>query len=72
MCRDIFAAGIDDVKPEVQQLAVAGMVSYLAAYKTVPELAAIAAVYTKNSDIFATRCAKSFIHKFTFALLRII
>lgn len=55
MCRDIFAVGIDDVKPEVQQLAVAGMVSYLATYKTVPELAAIAAVYTKNSDIFATR-----------------
>ena len=55
MCRDIFAAGIDDVKPEVQQLAVAGMVSYLATYKTAPELAAIAAVYTKNSDILATR-----------------
>jgi len=56
VCKDIFSLGIDDVKPEVQLLAVAGMVAYLATYKTVTELGAIAAVYTKNSDIFAARC----------------
>ena len=50
----MFASGIDDIKPEVQQLAQAGMVAYLS-YKSVAELAAIAAVYTKNSDILATR-----------------
>ena len=56
MCKDIFSLGIDDIKPEVQLLAVAGMVAYLATYKTVTELGAIAAVYTKNSDILAARC----------------
>jgi len=40
---------------QVQLLAVAGMVAYLATYKTVTELGAIAAVYTKNSDILAAR-----------------
>ena len=39
----------------MQLLAVAGMVAYLATYKTVTELGAIAAVYTKNSDILAAR-----------------
>ncbi len=51
----MFAQGLDDTKPEVQQLAQVGMVAYLAAYKTVPELASIAAVYVKNSDILAAR-----------------
>jgi hypothetical protein len=55
VCRDVFAQGLDDAKPEVQQLAQVGMVAYLAAYKTVPELASIAAVYVKNSDILAAR-----------------
>lgn len=55
MCRDIFALGIDDVKPEVQRLAQAGMVAYLAVFKTSAELAAIAAIYVKNSDILAAR-----------------
>jgi len=54
-CRDIFALGLEDVKPEVQQLAQAGMVAYLGSYKTVQELGAIAAVYVKNSDILAAR-----------------
>ena len=40
---------------QVQLLAVAGMVAYLATYKTVTELGAIAAVYTKSSDILAAR-----------------
>jgi hypothetical protein len=53
-CKDIFSLGIEDPKPEVQQLAQAGMVAYLG-LKTVAELASIAAVYTKNSDILATR-----------------
>jgi hypothetical protein len=55
VCRDIFALGLDDAKPEVQRLAQAGMVAYLAAYKTVTELASIAAVYIKNGDILAAR-----------------
>lgn len=61
MCKDIFSLGIDDIKPEVQLLAVAGMVAYLATYKTVTELGAIAAVYTKNSDILAARCVFMFV-----------
>ena len=61
MCKDIFSLGIDDIKPEVQLLAVAGMVAYLATYKTVTELGAIAAVYTKNSDILAARCVFVFV-----------
>jgi len=58
MCKDILSKGIDDVKPEVQQLAQAGMVSYLS-YKTVAELSSIAAVYAKNSDILAAREKKN-------------
>ena len=54
VCKDIFATGVDDVKPEVQQLAQAGMVAYLS-YKSVAELSTIATIYTKNSDILATR-----------------
>lgn len=55
LCRDIFSQGIDDPKPEVQRLAQAGMVAYLATYKTVSEMCAIATVYTKNGDIYAAR-----------------
>lgn len=55
VCRDIFAVGLDDVKPEVQRLAQAGMVAYLALFKTSAELASIAAVYVKNSDILVAR-----------------
>ena len=54
VCKDIFARGLDDPKPEVQQLAQAGMIAYLS-YKSVSELASIAAIYTKNSDILADR-----------------
>ena len=46
----------------MQLLAVAGMVAYLATYKTVTELGAIAAVYTKNSDILAARLEFTLIH----------
>jgi hypothetical protein len=55
VCRDIFSLGLDDPKPEVQRLAQAGMVAYLALFKTTAELAAIAAVYAKNSDILVAR-----------------
>jgi len=54
VCKDVFARGLDDPKPEVQQLAQAGMIAYLS-YKSVSELASIAAIYTKNSDILADR-----------------
>eukprot|EP00601_Ochromonadales_sp_CCMP2298_P011364 CAMPEP_0173267880 /NCGR_PEP_ID=MMETSP1142-20121109/30018_1 /TAXON_ID=483371 /ORGANISM="non described non described, Strain CCMP2298" /LENGTH=740 /DNA_ID=CAMNT_0014204063 /DNA_START=108 /DNA_END=2330 /DNA_ORIENTATION=- len=53
-CMAILTRGLEDSKPEVQQLAQAGMVLYLS-FKTLAELASIAAVYTKNSDILATR-----------------
>jgi hypothetical protein len=58
VCKDIFARGLDDPKPEVQQLAQAGMIAYLS-YKSVSELASIAAIYTKNSDILADRFVPS-------------
>ena len=54
LCKDLFAKGLNDIKPEVQKLAKAGLVSYLA-LKPVRELHTIAAAYTKNSDVFAER-----------------
>ena len=53
-CKDIFAAGLDDVKPEVQNEAKAGLILYLA-MKPSHELDKIAQQYTKNSDIYAER-----------------
>eukprot|EP01038_Epipyxis_sp_PR26KG_P007614 gene7614-10367_t len=52
--KDIFANGMNDVKPEVQLLARAGMIAYLM-YKPIKELTIIAETYIKNSDTFATR-----------------
>jgi hypothetical protein len=54
LAKNIFAAGLDDPKPEVQNLAKMGLVSYLA-MKPIEELTKIALQYTKNSDVFADR-----------------
>lgn len=53
-CRDIFVIGTEDVKPEVQNLAKAGMVSYLST-KSYSELSKVAAAYIKNSETFSQR-----------------
>ena len=52
--KDIITDGLTDVKPEVQIIAMGGMVSYLTA-KSVKEITVIAEAYTKNSDILAAR-----------------
>ncbi len=54
ICKDVYAKGINDLKPEVMHVAKAGMVAYLA-YKTSNELKTIAEAYIKNSDALAVR-----------------
>mmetsp|Transcript_16918 Transcript_16918/g.25509 ORF Transcript_16918/g.25509 Transcript_16918/m.25509 type:complete len:939 (+) Transcript_16918:3165-5981(+) len=54
MCKDAFAEGFHDPKPEVQVLSVAAMTTYLCT-KTIDDLNALAASYIKNSDILAAR-----------------
>jgi hypothetical protein len=54
-CKDAFAAGFQDAKPEVQVLSVAAMTTYLCT-KSIDELSSLAASYIKNSDILAARC----------------
>lgn len=54
LCKDIYAKGVSDVKPEVQQISKIGMVAYLA-YKSSNELKTIAEAYIKNSDVLAER-----------------
>jgi hypothetical protein len=52
--KDIITEGLVDIKPEVQIIAMGGMVSYLTA-KSNKEITVIAEAYTKNSDILAAR-----------------
>jgi hypothetical protein len=54
LCKDIFAEGLHDPKPEVQVLSIVAMTTYLS-IKSIDELNALAASYVKNSDILATR-----------------
>lgn len=54
LCKDIFAGGFQDAKPEVQVLSVAAMTTYLST-KSIDELSVLAASYIKNSDILAAR-----------------
>jgi len=54
LCKDIYAKGLNDLKPEVQHISKAGMVAYLS-YKTSNELKVIADAYIKNSDALAVR-----------------
>lgn len=54
--RDVFSAGLCDAKPEIVESAKSAMVHYLS-MKTTRELAAVAAAYTRNSDILAARSA---------------
>ena len=54
LCRDVLTKGFCDAKPEVQLLSQAGMVVYLAS-KSLDEIAALAASYTKNLDILSQR-----------------
>lgn len=54
LCKDAFSKGLNDLKPEVVELAKAGIISYLS-LKPAHELVAIAAAFTKNSDTFADR-----------------
>lgn len=53
-CKDIFAKGMLDAKPEVQVLSRKGMVAYLST-KPIGDLTALAASYIKNCDILASR-----------------
>lgn len=54
LCRDILTKGFCDAKPEVQLLSQAGMVVYLSS-KSLDEIAALSASYTKNLDILSQR-----------------
>jgi hypothetical protein len=53
-CRDLFAIGLADTKPEIVEISKTGMVAYLS-LKSIKELNAAASAYIKNSDILATR-----------------
>lgn len=54
LLKDVIADGLVDAKPEVQLIAMSGMVAYLTA-KPVKEIASIAEAYTRNSDILSAR-----------------
>ena len=53
-CKDVFAKGLLDLKPEVQVLSRKGMITYLNT-KPIGDLTTLAASYIKNCDILATR-----------------
>eukprot|EP00605_Chrysophyceae_sp_TOSAG23-4_P000346 GSChrysophyteH1.ASY1.ANO1.393.1 assembled CDS len=48
-CKDIFSEGILDPKPEIQQLARVGLVTYLS-HKTPNELKGLSEAFCRNSD----------------------
>jgi hypothetical protein len=52
--KDAFVESFSDGKPEVQQLGRAGLAAYLS-YKTMPELATLAAAYVRNSEALVAR-----------------
>ena len=54
LCKDVFAKGLLDEKPEVQVLSRKGMVAYLRT-KPIDDLTALASSYIKNCDILASR-----------------
>jgi hypothetical protein len=54
LCKEVFAEGLHDAKPEVQVLSIVAMTTYLS-IKPIDELTTLAASYVKNSDILATR-----------------
>lgn len=53
-CKDLMVELQSDMKPEVQNLAVSGMMSYLT-NKTSSELLTLATAYIKNCDTLAVR-----------------
>eukprot|EP01034_Spumella_vulgaris_P023712 gene23712-29960_t len=54
ICRDTLTANLVDPRPELSEIALSGMVAYLSR-KNGQELAQLAAVYIRNSDILADR-----------------
>jgi hypothetical protein len=54
LCKDVFAKGMLDTKPEVQVLSRKGMTCYLNT-KPIGDLVTLAASYIKNCDILAIR-----------------
>lgn len=59
-CKAVLDEGLVDAKPEVQTLAMSGMVAYLAALPAA-KLRAAAASYIKNSDTLAARYVSLFV-----------